>query len=52
MGNFNRKDDSLREFFRIVLLHSVYGDSGVTHLANFLAFLSAVISQDFKGGDN
>lgn len=35
-----------------IVLHSVHGDSDMTHSASFLAFLPAAISQDFKGGDN
>lgn len=35
-----------------IVLHSVHGDNDMTHSASFLAFLPAMISQDFKGGDN
>lgn len=39
-------------FFFWIVLHSVHGDNDMTHSASFLAFLPAMISQDFKGGDN
>lgn len=44
--------DCLLFFSFWIVLHSVHGDSDMTHSASFLAFLPAMISQDFKGGDN
>lgn len=66
MGNLKTKENSLGEVGFVCLIvflfffsfwnsspaHGVHGDCDMTHSANFLAFLPAMISQDFKGGDN